>query len=500
MKNHQLSRREFLKYATLTSGAAVLAACTQATPEKIVETVEVPVMQTEIVKETVEVKETVKETVVVEATAAPTQAPQPKKVEGKVVVMHARNELTEEEQTQFETDNPGITIEFIQSDGNRFSAMMAAGTPPDMYRTVASSVAPALIKKQVLDLTPYFQVSSVLKIDDLAPANRAYWAEDALHLGVGKIYGITKDWSPMQTLFINTELFEKAGLDIPADDQFMSVAESGELARKLTQREGDRTLVWGFGGDPVDWNVDLNVWAHVAETEGVNSSNRYLGVLYDEVFTKINLTSNEKIKEAFKFYFDLAKERAMSSPVDPSSGWSGQDFADGKVAIAVEGYWFGAMAETDITRGKVKALPSRRWAADGKPLDACTATGAMISATTPNPDATWRVFEWYHGEQPAIARAKSGWGVPALMSLYSYLPMETEYDKQRYKVLQWELENVDCGTPIPQIPWGTSYWFTQLWNKQMEPAYRDEITYDEALVSLESEINGLLSDAFSRFK
>ena len=463
------SRRDFMKVASLVTGATVLAACQQA-PEPTQEMKQEP-----------------------ETTSEP-----PKPVGGDVTIMIERTELTEEQEAQFEAKYPGITITFIQNDGDRRTAMLAAGTAPDIIRTVAADVPGWLLRNLMLDLTPYFQTSEVLKIDDLAPANYYYFAEDSLHIGTGKIYGMVKDWSPLMTLFINTAIFEEAGVPVPNETTVLTYAEIFDMARKFTKKEGDRTLHWGFGGGWNDWFIDHAVIQHIAETKPNQGANPYVGLLYNDIFNKINLTANDPAKECFKYYFELAKEGLASSPIDPTSSWNGEDFIEGKLAIALEGYWFQAMAETDATRGKVKMLPSPRWNASGKRYNYPSATGAVIYSGTKVPDAAWKVFEWYMGEEPAVDRAKGGWGVPGLISLYPQMPQDTELSQNCYRVLQEEFKNADCQSPMPNCPWG-SIWFQPIWNRHTEPALTGNITLEEAFKNIEEEVNTTLGEHFKKY-
>ena len=178
---------------------------------------------------------------------APTAVPE-KKIEGNVVVMHYRHEFTEDQEAAFETENPGITIEFVDgTDLTRFFAMYAAGTPPDLVRVQAPSIPGMLARKLLLDLTPYFQTSNLLKIDDLMPANNYYKAESPLKIGTGKIYGMVKDFSPDFTIFAYDKLFDDAGVTPPDDTKALSYAEVMELSKKVSKFEGDRTLVFGYG-------------------------------------------------------------------------------------------------------------------------------------------------------------------------------------------------------------------------------------------------------------
>ena len=486
----KLSRREFIKAASAASGAAILAACApQATPVPAQPTTQPPTAPPPTQK----------------PAEAPTQAPQPtaaptaKKPAGTVVVMHQRNELSEDEQKKFEADNPGIKIDFVQNDTTRRTAMFAAGTPPDFFRTGGGDVPIMLLRKQILDLTSYIQASPLIKVADLAPANYQYFAEDAFHTGSGKIYGMAKDWSAAMTLFVNTEMLKAAGFEIPSDEKSLTYAQLGEMARKCVKKQGDRTLVYGYGGDPIDWSPDTDVTSILAE-QSKSTPNPYVGVLYDEKYTKINLTNNEPARQVFKWFFDLQKEGVANSPVNPSSEWTGKDFCDGKIAIVHEGYWFGQQAgDSDAIKGKVKALPSARFFNTGKGFDWTTATGDMIAAASKVPDAAFRVFEWYHAQEPGITRAKGGWGVPALKSQYALMPSDTDFNKQRLKALNWELANVDCQTSAPPNPWAPDYGFLNIWNKYLEPVLRGQGTFDDLLAKVETEISGLMLAAYKKW-
>src|SRR5207249_12277781 len=116
----------------------------------------------------------------------------------------------------------------------------------------------------------------------------------------------------------------------------------------------------------------------------------------------------------------------------------------GQVAMLQYGYWFSAMAESDITKGKTVFLPAPTWS--GVRRDpTMTATGWVVSAQTKDPDAAWAVFEQYMGGKPALDRAKSGWGVPGLKSLYKEMPPQPALHQQGRRGLT-------AATPRPPLP------------------------------------------------
>lgn len=412
------------------------------------------------------------------ATSAPAQASSGGKT--KVTVMHQRNEFSEDQQKQFETDNPDIAIEFVQSDMTNLFAMAAAGNPPDLFRVQAPDVPQMLARNMLLDLSPYFQTSKVIKLDDLAPANNYYKANSPTSVGEGKIYGMVKDWSPDLTLYAYKKAFADAKVDLPDASKALTYAEIGELAKSLTKKEGDRTARWGVGY-PTEW-LDRIMMTLLAE-KGMK--------LYSDDFTKMNLVGNDEARKMAQFFFDLGKSNYTPNPLNPSPSWIGEDFTKGNMGLIQYGYWFSAMAESDVTKDNVVMLPAPTWS--GKRSDpTITATGMVMSRTAKNPEAAWKVFEWYNGGKPAIDRFGSGWGVPALVSKYDLLPKATPFQQQAKTVLQGELEYAKQAVQFN--PYLGSTTFGTVWAKHYEAALRGQNSFDDMLQNVEKEINAAIQD------
>ena len=419
-----------------------------------------------------------------DATKAPeaTAVPATKKVEGKVGVMHFAGEFKKEIIEQIQKDHPGITIEFTEAgaDMTKFYAMTAAGTPPDLMRIQAPSIPPFLARKLLFDLTPYFQTSKLIKVDDLMPANNFYMAESPLAVGKGKIYGMVKDFSPDLTVFANKDLFSAAGVTLD-DTKSYSFVEIADMAKKVVKQEGDRMLTFGYGYEGA-W-IDRFWMVALAETGAK---------LYSDAFDKINLTANDEAKKIAQFYFDLQKDKLTYSAINPSpNGWPGTDFSAGVLGFEQYGYWYNPMAEGDKTKGKLMLLPAPNWA--GKRSDpTITATGMIMSKATQNPDAAWTVFEDYNGGPDAHARAKSGWGVPGLKSLLPEMPQNTDFQKQCYKVLQGELALNDKSFQFN--PFLGEAGASAAINKYMELAVKGQIKVEEMLKNVEDEVNATIKD------
>ena len=461
-KPKKLSRREMLKVTGTVAAGALLASCTTPEPEA-----------TEAPMEEGEAEE-------------PMEEPEAAPVSGHVVCMHFLHEFTEDHVNQFQEENPGITLEVVDgADPTRFFAMYAAGTPPDIYRVQAPSVPQFLARGLLLDLTPYFEASELIDVEDLLPANNYYRANSPLDVGSGKIYGMVKDFSPDMSIFANKALFEAAGLGTPDDTKPLTYDEIMAYSKDLTVFDGERLMQYSFAWEN-GW-MD-RYWQNVLDEIGQS--------LYSEGFDKMVISGNEDAKAIVKWYYDMCEQRYTVSPQLPSpGGWTGNDFLANVLAMEQYGFWFSAMAESDDNRGNVMMLLAPTWSGV-RNNRTITSTGAIMTADGQNPDAAWKVFEFYHAGGPALERAGSGWGVPAFKSQLDLIPQETDFQKQAYKVLQDEL-SLDVA-PIQFNPFVGETVVPDSWSKFLDQALTGAITFDELVTNMEAEVNLSISESIDR--
>jgi len=470
MSNKRLSRREFLSLSGTAAVGAVLAACTPAaTPAPTTAPTSAPAATSAAAA-----------TQAPAPTTAPTAAPA---VTGHVVVMHniKSGEFSDKQRQQFEAKYPGITVELVETDLTRYFAMYAAGNPPDLVRVQAPSVPPYLARKMLHDLTAYFQASTELHPDDLAPANTYYQAQDPLHVGSGKIYGMVKDWSPDFTLFAYKKAFTDKNIPLPDLTKPLTYQQAYDLGKQLAAFDGDRIKTFGF--DYQDVWVD-RMWMNMLGETG--------DLLYSSDYSKIVLAGNDKTRAIVQYFFNHAKDKlgAVGSII-PSPSWIGDDFDKGLVGLLMYGYWFSAMAETDVTKDQVAFLPAPTWA--GVQRDpTMTATGMVMAGSTKVANAAWKVFQWYNAEEPALDRAGSGWGVPALKSLYSKMPTTPAFQQQVQTVLKNELA---LGTaPLQFNPYVGETTVPNAWLQYLQQALTGSLTFDKMLANIETDVNAAIAD------
>lgn len=463
----RFSRRRFLHLAGVSTASAWLVACAAATPAP-----------------------SAGDTASSDAAAAPSTA------EINIEYMMNDAELTPPEIEQFGEANPGIKITRVEPDATKYFASLAAGTPPDIFRLQAPQFPLLLARNIPLNLQAYIDVSDVIDADDLASANNYYRSSGgALDIGSGDVYGMVKDWSPDLTIWANLDQFEEVGLPTPSTTEPLSYEEVRAFGEQLALFDGDRSVRRGF-----DTNIPWVERFWMVWLEGLGQS------LFTEDFTKIDLVENEAARDAVRYHYELAADKVSSSPINPSPSWPGQDFANGELAIVQYGFWFsGGLTlwasdeiKQKIDEGRMVMLPSPTWKGV-KRGPTITATGSIVTGVTEHPDEAYRVFEWYNALEPAQNRAASGWGVPALKSMFADIPREGTYRAQVWSVLETELEFAETTVRFnPYLQGGEPGVVASLFLQFYEQALNGEITFDELLVKLESESNIAIQDGIDQ--
>jgi ABC-type glycerol-3-phosphate transport system substrate-binding protein len=110
----------------------------------------------------------------------------------------------------FEKANPSITIKSVYNYPCEvpasFSAMLRAGTEPDIFYTYFTDLPQVLVAGQAADITPYVNPKTVPTLKDIVPG-----AMNAVTAGK-TVYGLpTSNYT--QGLIYNRMLFQQAGLD-----------------------------------------------------------------------------------------------------------------------------------------------------------------------------------------------------------------------------------------------------------------------------------------------
>jgi ABC-type glycerol-3-phosphate transport system substrate-binding protein len=399
------------------------------------------------------------------------------------VTVMGNDEFTDAYIKDFENKNPNISINFMNFDAAKFQALMAAGTPPDLWRTQAPLVPQWAKRGELLNLDKYFAASDLIHPAALLPASN-YYRFDGKSIGKGPRYGMVKDWSPDETVFVNLDFLKGIrGVEIPGPTDTWTYDDLWTLASKVKKAKRPH---WTLDvANAYTW-IDRQIMAMLAAKGKA---------LYPADFSHINLTNNPEAVKVISYLFRYSKNKMDLGPENPNpDGWSGPGFvaSKGTVAMTQYGYWFGGdMIGNAAATKRSRMLPAPIWN-HGKKVDpTITATGFVISARTKNPDAAWAVFEYYMGGFPARDRAGQGWGVPAQKSLFDRLPRTNAFQKNNIKVLLHELPTADVILQFNPnlVGLGDSTAVASAYMKYLPDAVKGKLSFQSFLKNIENDSN-----------
>ncbi len=303
---------------------------------------------------------------------------------------------------QFATENPdiSITVEMIAWNTlyQKLQTAFVAGTYPDMFLLHASEV-------------PQYASFGVLKdLSSWYTSGGGWFPDDDISQTTmnGMIYDGMKVGIPLDNhgrgLWINTAMFDAAGISTDPDTAPTDYAGWVELFQKLTlDKNGNNALSPDF--DPenvVQWGYTVGEWPNVNFIAGLYQNG---GQFLSDDGKTIMINSDAGVT-ALQQAVDLVYKYHVSPPSAGFDTWQG--FGAGAVAVLPTGTWFRnqALLFTDI------------------------------------PSMAWRNFQF--GPQPAAWFGAHTFMVPAELSGEKLDAVE--------KIIQWVAENEVGWAASGQVP------------------------------------------------
>ena len=282
-----------------------------------------------------------------------------------------------------------LTNVAAQSD-ERLQTLIAAGTPPDLFRTGGDQFARFYVLRAMLQLDPLFKRDR-FALGDFYPASLEQYRWGGRQFGMPSDYGY-------RMIYYNVELFQRAGLPAPPGEwngPGWTFEDFGRAARALTRREpGDAGPQWGFVNPRASWQV----WVYA-------NGGRAIGPNHDE--TWIN---RPEAVEALQVCQDLqTRWLTGQSPEEARQVPEAQAFTSGRGAM-----WQSSTA-TGTTTGRTitgfswdVAPPPRGPRASGTRKTFGGGSGWFIAAATGAPDAAWRLYQHLLSRDAVSAMAAAG--------------------------------------------------------------------------------------------
>ena len=366
----------------------------------------------------------------------------------------------------FEEANPDIELDFPMIGSkyaDKISTVIAGGgdSVPDVIMLA-------------MDLVPKFAKAGAIQ-----PLN-SYLSEDyknSLYPVVldaltvdGSVYAAARDVSPM-AMYLNTQLFEEAGIDIPSPD--WTVEDFLEIAKKLTKTDDQGVATqWGYYfpkyPDTIyDWIIAFG------------------GRLISEDGTK-GMISSEGTKKGLQFMYDLIYTYKVCPTEAQHSQFGTGNFAAflaNKVGMQIAALSLSSSlnAATPTIEYLVLPLPS----VEGKQFTHAFVNTWAIPRGAKNPELSWRVIEYLSGTAGQQIALDWGMGMPASKDVDTSGFVAQRADNQVFvDILAYA------------IPFETNLYGAEFNNElrtQLEALWLNETTVDEVAASIDAEAELILA-------
>jgi sorbitol/mannitol transport system substrate-binding protein len=282
---------------------------------------------------------------------------------------------------EFARDHPGVKVRYVTLPENEARARITqdVATKAGQFDVVMIGTYEAPIWGRngwLTDLTRYTRADRAYDVDDLLPAVRK-------GLSVGqKLYAVPF-YGESSFLMYRKDLFEQAGLHMPAHPTWTQVAD---FARKLKTPDRAGICLRGLPG----WGEQLAPLDTVINTFG--------GRWYDMNWNA-QLTSPATTR-AVKFYLDLIKQ--AGEPGAPNAGFSEclTAYTQGQAAM-----WYDAtVAAGSLEDKKVSKVVGKNGYVAAPVMETkwsgwLWAWSLAIPTTAKDPDAAWEFVSWATSKQ-----------------------------------------------------------------------------------------------------
>ncbi|MGG1637935.1 ABC transporter substrate-binding protein [Paenibacillus sp. NRS-1760] len=304
---------------------------------------------------------------------------------------------------EFEAKYPNVKVNYeVIADQymDVIKTRLIGGEGPDVFYLDAFE-APALIERNVLEpldsyVTPEFDVA-----DFEQPMVDAFKQD-------GVSYGFPKDFSTL-AMFYNKKDFAEAGITAPPT----TWDELKEAAVKLTKKEGDKTVRFGFGVAPELARQMFMIQAFGGKVADENGNAAF--------------AAPDALK-GLQLVTDMHNaDKSSGEPKEVGAGWGGEMFGQGKASIVFEGNWAIPFLESnykDLDYGTAE-LPT----VNGKQGTMAFTVAYVMNKQSKKKEAAWQLISFLTGKEGMKTWTSKGFALPTRKSV----SQELGYDKDELR-------------------------------------------------------------------
>lgn len=336
---------------------------------------------------------------------------------------------------------------------------------------MAGGQSPCIVTMQSLRLPKF--AKTLAPLDDLMAENdfaKSEWSKPALEAlqWEGEQLGLPYGFSTL-LMYYNADAFAKAG--VPEPKPGWTIEDFEKAAAELTQKGRP-----GFGMS----FSDLHMFSMLGSYNGARP--------VDES-GKLQMTT-PKMKQAFSWYSGLATKQQVGSVPASSSEipWGEQQFANGNVAMAVDGTWnLGSNTSTAKFDLGVAPLPE-----GDDPISYIADSGFSVAESCEAKEEAYKAISVLTGPKAQKYLASQGRAYPArpaqVKAFESYLSSE-EFAGKNPELAQQVKAAVksEFSDAVPFL--GTNNWdaTTKLIARHFLPAYTGASTPEKALQTVQQQ-------------
>lgn len=328
------------------------------------------------------------------------------------------------------TTGIGAEIQVITWDSywTLLEAGASGGDMPDVFWMHSNEAQKYMSNDILLDLTDRIAASEKLEMDKFPEDIRTMYQYD------GKTYAVPKDVDTI-ALWYNKTMFDEAGIAYP--DETWTWDTYYDTAVKLTKDDGSQ---YGCAMNPSN---EQDGWMNIIYSMG--------GTVISEDKKSSGFDDPNTLKAME--YVDKLVHNAMPPAAVMSETGTDVLLSSGKIAMLTQGSWMvpGFKENEYIAQNcDIAVLPKD--AETGRRVSLYNGLGWAAFAGTKNPDAAWKLIEWFGSRDMQLKQAQLGVTMAAyegvseewknntdLFNLQAYLDMmaDTEFRPYSKASLTW---------------------------------------------------------------
>ncbi|MBL7005795.1 MAG: extracellular solute-binding protein [Spirochaetia bacterium] len=370
---------------------------------------------------------------------------------------------------EYQKETPNIEVKFIpivDDYAKKLLLMVASKTAPDIAWIGEDMIRQYASQNALVALDPYD--GEFFNSSDYVQGNlEGYTYDDTL-------YALPFD-SATGLLFINNDIFDKAGVEIPSDH--ITLSQLKEIAKATTIKENNVTVQYGFvTGTYMGY---LHPFFRMANGTFIDANG--------------NTTFNtEPVKEIFQYFYNLIHEDNSMPEYGSQAVPFVEIFKSGKAAMMFNGSWAvgEVMSQEDFNCTIIK-LPQYKTIA----TPAWTGGTAVLSSTK-NREAAIKFLSWFSGEEGQKIKFSGKFAAsPTIKTL-----LDTELAYNGYKNPKAPMndftnlvDSLNYAYALPSLIFGNNQIMDTI-EKEAEKYFLQTISLDELVTQLDKKVTKLLNE------